>query len=126
MILWVCSSKTREFIIKIQKMPYTTLHSCIFHFTLLHSTHSLKLLYSPIETMLHHITQIEITLSNLVIWHLQYGFTILQCEAITLDTFECLCTSDECFDVFWFDFKNCCAVCVDVNSGREKKGCHVV
>ena len=72
--------------------------------------HLLQLLYSSVQTVLHHITQIEVSLSNLFIWHLQNSLAILKTETITLYSLKSLCTTNQCLYILWFYLKNSTAV----------------
>ena len=67
---------------------------------------TLELLYSPIQPMLHHVTHIHVTFSNLCVWHSQDSLDILQCKSVTLHTLECLCTTDKCLNIFRVHLKD--------------------
>lgn len=56
--------------------------------------------------MLHHVAQIKVGLSNLVVGHHKNSLNILQSKSVSLNTFESLGSSDEGLDIFGVDLKN--------------------
>lgn len=67
---------------------------------------SFELLHSPIQSMLHHVTHIHITLPNLCVPHGQHSLDILQGKPVPLNTLKGLGTTNECLDIFGINLKD--------------------
>ena len=72
----------------------------------LRRVHFLELVDGSLQSVLHHVAQIKVGLSNLVVWHHKNSLDILQSKSVSLDTFEGLGPSDKGLDVFGVDLKN--------------------
>lgn len=72
----------------------------------LRRVHFLELIDGSLQSVLHHVAQIKVGLSNLIVWHHKNSLDILQSKSVSLDTFEGLGPSDKGLDVFRVDLKN--------------------
>ena len=75
--------------------------------SLLRRVHLLELVDSSLQSVLHHIAQIKVGLSDLCVAHHKNSLDILQGKSVAFDTFKGLGSSDESLDVFGVDLKDC-------------------
>ena len=76
----------------------------------LRRVHLLELVDSSLQSVLHHVTQVKVRLSNFGVSHLKDGFGVLQGKPVTFKTFEGLGPSDEGLDIFWVNLQDHCAI----------------
>lgn len=105
--------------------PYKPLHThsldCVsvmyifytLSYSLLLVAPRLELLHSSIQSMLHHVTHIHVSLPDLSIRHCQHRLNILQRKAVALDTLKGLSTADESLNILGIAFQYCRTVLDD-------------
>ena len=77
---------------------------------LLRRVHLLELADGSLQSVLHHVAEVKVGLSDLVVGHHEHRLDVLQGESVALDSLKGLGPADKGLDVFRIDLQDSSAI----------------